>query len=907
MADARFDIVVFGLQPGRDPHDVKLRLARGFGVSEARVTPLLFGPVVVKRGIDQPTAQVFLNVLYQSGVHAEARPAANSTFAPSFADMRGQPKLASGQPSPSLAPPPESTADGTSSTRHPSGAANVPAPQLVPMAPGRPALPSFPLSASPASPHPLASALLGPPMPLSSEATVLSDPPGPVAGGPVAAEATDPAGPPMGAQARAASPPVEPPPWAPTDSPPAGGAPPVSLFAMPPVTEAWTPADGVAPAQAGKANDRRFSFLDEGPTPGPAAPIPGSSSMPASLSPSAVQQPSVSIPLPVSAIEARSRPTNGAPAASPLIGPPVVPTVGVPDLLGPPPGRATVPIAPAETAAGSMIPGPPMSSTTAMSAASSTMSTPAMAAVASRMPAWMDLVDTRTQPDLPSQRADTVSTPQLVQFVDWATQNRVPGADTAEFEEAARTLWAETGATRLTPAIIDSVIWQEERAGRPEHRLQLLRAVGRAITDYEDTGALVPAVASERASSVGRPTIDELRRRIGDCIIDLDRTSARPEPRLAACRTVLEVAPLCPASQAGVKRGDLVVSVDMAPAVIYNLEAPFRSGTSEWEVYLRESQQIVRIKTNGAPIGMRLGPTAASVQAGYKMDAEDLLSLWEMGEYRAVLDRARSVVGKTTGGLFGARKGNRDCPEYALLGACLIEVGESDEGFEILHDYLESYADRWTRNYSGLALYYYALANLESDRAKAREIAIDAYDMYKCGPTVDLVERLTGERPSLRPQRWTGQRFPVAYELAVEHSARPSSLQVAMDTMNDQQLLLVCSMGGHRANGPYSSFMNQYVRYVSTLDGIFYNLHVATSSRLESNDAWFVGEKRASELGIRFEILYDEQNTVSTALGVGYCPYVVAIDNQGIVRGEDLGSDIELWNALVNFATNVST
>ena len=64
---------------------------RGFGVSEDRVEPLLSGPVVVKRGIDEATAGVFLNVLKGAGVNAEARP-------------HGEPAASVPAPAPSLPP-----------------------------------------------------------------------------------------------------------------------------------------------------------------------------------------------------------------------------------------------------------------------------------------------------------------------------------------------------------------------------------------------------------------------------------------------------------------------------------------------------------------------------------------------------------------------------------------------------------------------------------------------------------------------------------------------------------------------------------------------------------------------------------------------------------------------------------
>ena len=177
--------------------------------------------------------------------------------------------------------------------------------------------------------------------------------------------------------------------------------------------------------------------------------------------------------------------------------------------------------------------------------------------------------------------------------------------------------------------------------------------------------------------------------------------------------------------------------------------------------------------------------------------------------------------------------------------------------------------------------------------------------MFKCDQTIELVENLTGEKPPRRPRRWVGERLPVDYELAVENSHRRQSLTDALNAMGEHQMLAICSMSTHRANGPYSMFMNDYVRYASTLPDVFYNLHVTTAAQNETADWWFTGENWARDSRTEFLILIDEDNSVAQALGVGYCPYALAVDKDGIVRGEDLTGEIELWNGLVNFATGL--
>jgi hypothetical protein len=477
----------------------------------------------------------------------------------------------------------------------------------------------------------------------------------------------------------------------------------------------------------------------------------------------------------------------------------------------------------------------------------------------------------------------------LEEFLQWAARANIPRAATPLFREAAKTLLEAAGAARVSPAIADAVVWQEESRGAPEVRLQALRKAGEALVRFENE-VEPSAKAAGSASAVGhRPTIEAVRQLIGRCIVRSERTAAPSPPRIAQCRRVMEVAPLCPASELGVRRGDLVVSIDVEPAALRAVDN--LCAACDWELYLASSKELVRATTNGVPLGIRLGPTGEAMKAGVRSDSADVLALWDMGEYQILHDRCRAVVAA-----------DRDCPEYVLLGAALMELGRSDEGFGIIVDFLDHYAQRWVSEYTGVGLYYVALSKLKSERDSAAEIALAAYRSYKCQAIVDLVEHLTGDRLPLRPNVYSDRPFTARYELSTEDGNTRVALARTLEQMPSGQLLAVCALGGYRANGPYSVFMKDYAQYVSALPSVFHSLHVVTAGTDAGHEAWLAGERAARKRGTRFVVLHDPEDTVMSAIRATGSPTVLAIDKQCVIRGENIADEIGMWQALASFA-----
>ncbi len=403
--------------------------------------------------------------------------------------------------------------------------------------------------------------------------------------------------------------------------------------------------------------------------------------------------------------------------------------------------------------------------------------------------------------------------------------------------------------------------------------------------------------AAQRLVSLGSPTIEALRTRIRTAISRSERTPAPVSPRLVHCRVVIDVAPVSPASELGLRPGDLIVAIDGVPAAQCTIQSGWDVPARAWEFFLKAPREFVGVETNGAPLGIRCGPTVAAARIGSPVSPLDLLSLWERGEHEVLRDRCRDVVGPGPRRL-GEDHLEHDRPEYVLLGAALIELGDRHAGLAIVRDYLQHFARHFAREFTGLALYYVALAHLDQDRGRAIQASLRAHIYYRCQATCDLAERLTGAPPP----PWVGRHFPIDYELLTLHASQPVTLARALADLDDHQLLMVCLLAEAPAGGSYETFLANHARYVTTLRETF-QLHVVAPDMTTQQRDRLQRESAAAARGAPFILLHDAEHTVASALGVDFGMNVLAVDKRGVIRGDDVQGEVALWNALFELAS----
>ncbi|MGE3808341.1 MAG: PDZ domain-containing protein, partial [Gemmataceae bacterium] len=333
-------------------------------------------------------------------------------------------------------------------------------------------------------------------------------------------------------------------------------------------------------------------------------------------------------------------------------------------------------------------------------------------------------------------------------------------------------------------------------------------------------------------------------------------------PDEARCLRVDQLAKGGPAGQAGVQAGDLVVEIDGVPAFEcpLSLQATTRPPTRH-DFFSRSRQELLKLETTGIDLGAVFKPTAASIlgrynpAAGFTGDPEDLLELWQAGDWTALEELSLATVGvEKAGGLLGIFKSARprrdvNHPALLLLGAARYELGRHEEGIDLILDYHERFAPDWTMEYDAVAIHYMAEAVLAKDQ---RQQAVDLFqEAYSMGPYLsriaDRVEAIGEPRPQV-VSKWVGQPFPVQYELAAldEPNAPRYKFADAAQALGDGQFLIVCLLASFRGNGPYDEFQQRYGHINTFLKDELPMLHVITASNEKPADRpnWFRGEER---------------------------------------------------------------
>ncbi|HEY5720129.1 MAG TPA: hypothetical protein VIW02_07075, partial [Gammaproteobacteria bacterium] len=107
MAEQRFDIVFNGVvRPGFDPEQARDNVAALFRTTRDKVAGLFSGSeVVLKRGVDQATAEKYRSTLHNAGVLCRARPVAGAA--------QPAPAPAAPRPAPAAAAPAASAASAS--------------------------------------------------------------------------------------------------------------------------------------------------------------------------------------------------------------------------------------------------------------------------------------------------------------------------------------------------------------------------------------------------------------------------------------------------------------------------------------------------------------------------------------------------------------------------------------------------------------------------------------------------------------------------------------------------------------------------------------------------------------------------------------------------------------------------
>lgn len=520
-------------------------------------------------------------------------------------------------------------------------------------------------------------------------------------------------------------------------------------------------------------------------------------------------------------------------------------------------------------------------------------------------------------------------------FYGWLGAQGMPAHQIPLAQEYARAFVDAAGGVPLSSGLIDSVLWAQESAGMAGVRLQLMREVGHAMLRFQ---VLVPAAWVEAAGTpappggaapmagapvdalpaLGTPAptaeppvepsppvtsswnrnggrIERLRQHIA-ARVQCQTSRSRLSPRAADCCRVGDVASLSPASEFGIRKGDLVSMIDGSPASEFRV-ASVRSCT----VHSRNSGVLEIRAAQPIHLGFALEDTAVTLKRGFEGDPEVAGSLWELGEYQAI----RELVEPRIKGRFNKIK-EKNTPLYLLWAAAIYELGQHNRAVHAIREWLEEYASGWTSNYAAIGLFYLGI-----DAYRRGEDGLPflerAYRNSELDRVIDEIEKMTGRRLPKHYQPWLGKRFPLMYEAPRYGQPGQVGLREPLAALQDDQLHVVCLLGRYRWNGPSEGWLRDYPLYREAFGRFLAGLHLLTAAPVPdvawTDEGWTEGEARLREHGVPFELLCDEEGRIFNTTGVPGSPTMFFVDSQGVVRGQYICPDgVDIWNALAELA-----
>ena len=273
----------------------------------------------------------------------------------------------------------------------------------------------------------------------------------------------------------------------------------------------------------------------------------------------------------------------------------------------------------------------------------------------------------------------------------------------------------------------------------------------------------------------------------------LERTEL-PEmecPDLALCLRVGDISDPSPASIAGLRTGDLLVSVNNQSAA----ETPVCAGAI-LEFYNGEKSGI-RLRCESRDLGAHLHPSIELIKARFHANSPnclDLFSLWCTEEFQLLENFVtKSLLAQNQAGFFDRlRKKLKpiDSPLTALHGAVLFEKGQRAEGLRWLTLYQVRFASHHKQSYFGLCEHYQAIAsNIIQDLSRCSH-------RYRFNLTRQILEKMGENEPrySLKPFLTSVNRYLCSEEnvsptlFLVESS--PDTRPLLRDFIENNQTLL---------------------------------------------------------------------------------------------------------------------
>lgn len=379
-------------------------------------------------------------------------------------------------------------------------------------------------------------------------------------------------------------------------------------------------------------------------------------------------------------------------------------------------------------------------------------------------------------------------------------------------------------------------------------------------------------------------------------LMNYRRSAARADPPLARCLEVKNVEPGSLAHKIMLAPGDLLVSMNGQSAGVLSPKLWKSSAKMrEYIFYSPQSRERIELTTTGIDLGCDLKRTTELIKASYKpesRDPEPLLELWEAGAWAALLELSAAAL----------KKGSENSPLLVLYGAALYETAQFDRAVDLLRVYMRDYVRGWTTHYRGIASFYLGLdLGRKGEKDKVAEVLAMAYEDFPADRIANAIVNLGAPRP-VPAIMWEGQDAPGDYELeALEGGGKTITMSEALNGMAQGHILLLCLLSSYRGNGPYNEFMERYLTLVRDFKPFVGPLHIFTEvkDRYPDRPHYFEAEDKARAAKAPFELLFDPSGNVSAMYGPRVSPFILALDQRGLVLTEGQLEGRDVWRALV--------
>jgi tetratricopeptide (TPR) repeat protein len=406
-------------------------------------------------------------------------------------------------------------------------------------------------------------------------------------------------------------------------------------------------------------------------------------------------------------------------------------------------------------------------------------------------------------------------------------------------------------------------------------------------------------------------------------IIDTKRHHT-PPPTQAKLKEALQIertAPGSVAEKAGLQVGDIFINITtdhdagLIPSTVDLAATSIHSTQCNYQFYRPSSSELLEVRTNGCPLGIKFMPTPDSLidMATYiQMTHEDLIAIWRTKNW-PLLNQAsemlldwkahRNFGGKCIGFIGKYPNKFNQMLGYAGKGIALYETGDAEAALSYLLHFNEHFSDYFPGELNAIIHYYFARYHLlidDRERAIAEMgYAIQLEDRYDTLQA--LYEQLHGHR-FVHQSKWQDKHLGLEYTLDILHktslAGTQASLSPALNQCSREQIFVLCLMPTIRTCGYYMTCLHEYLAHFKYFTSAIAGMHVIfdtldhhpqSASQLDEE------AKLKQRMPSAFEVLYDDDREVMSRLKPEGYPYFIFINKQQEVVYEGTPTNSYDW------------